>query len=139
MLSILLQSGLFLWFILSIFLVGFDTTIDLDLKILGELTNLLMVSFILSNMFNQNKSVLYFTTGLLMLGWYLYYTPQDFIHSGYSGLMHTVYCLIDAATIVYLSASLLWASYSKKERLAIKTQLENITKYKFNIFAYPLF
>lgn len=139
MLSILIQSGLFIWFILSILLVGLDITLDLDLKLLGELTNLLMLSFILSNMFNQNKGVLYYATGFLMLGWYLYYTPQDFVHFGYSSLMHTVYCLVDIATIAYLTASLIWASYSQKERLSIKAQLDNINKYKFNLIRYPLF
>lgn len=138
MLSILLQSGLFIWFILSIFLVAVDDTLGMYLKILGEMTNYLMIFFILSNMLNQIKSALYFATGFLMLGWYLYYTPQDFINGGYGNVIHVVYCLVDIATIVYITTSLLWACYSSQQRLSIKTQVDNIIKHRFNIWSYPI-
>lgn len=107
MLSIILQFGLFIWYILSLYFVGTDTTISPQLVITGEIINLLCLGYILSNIRGENNDLLFNFVGFLLLAWYIYYTPLDIIHQGYTPIEKFTYVLIDFSTIIYLILSLI--------------------------------
>lgn len=123
MLAIFLQSGLFFWFIYSMYAVFIDSTLDKNLKILGEITNILALGYIASNITGQNYGVLYFIIGIVLLAWYLYYTPKDMSNSGYTNIQRFVYVTIDVTMLIYLISSLTLALYG--------TTI--INKYIFNV------
>lgn len=106
MLTMLLQLGLFCWFILSVYLVAKDSTLSLQLKIIGEITNFMALGYIASNMIGENHSILFYTVGILLLGWYLYYTPQDIVNNGYTPAEKITYVIIDISMLIYLISSL---------------------------------
>ena len=113
MLSIILQFGLFIWYILSLYFVGTDTTISPQLMITGEIINLLCLGYILSNIKGQNNDILFSWIGIILLAWYIYYTPLDIIHQGYSPIEKITYVAIDFSTLIYLMLSLTLAFFKK--------------------------
>jgi hypothetical protein len=107
MITSFLQIGLFLWFILSLFLVAHDKTVSFELMCIMEVVNILCLGYIGANIFKQNSGILYFTIGVILLAWYIYFTPQDFHNMGYGRIEKFTYLAIDLAMIVYLSSSML--------------------------------
>jgi hypothetical protein len=135
MLSILLQSGLFIWFILSLYLVATDASLEINLKILGEWLNLFSLFFIAANMVNENSGILYYGTGISLLAWYFYYTPQDISNPYYTDLEKVCYGTIDIAFIIYLISSMtLSISGAYLDKFSIFKQLEQVKHLNFGIF-----
>ena len=75
MLSVFLQYGLFFWYILSLYFVWNDNTVSSELKLIMEIINLLCLGYILSNIKGQNNDILFSWIGIILLAWYIYYTP----------------------------------------------------------------
>ena len=104
-----LQSSLLLWYFISLYLVANDKTLDLQVKITGEIINLLCIGFIATNLMNvQTDNPLYYIVGGLLLCWFLYFTPQDWNNAEYSKLEKYVYTGIDIITILYIFDSVLF-------------------------------
>lgn len=106
--AFLLQISLLVWFFISLYLVAIDPTLSLQLKITGEILNLLSIGFIATNMIDTcTNTVLYYSIAAILLGWYLYYTNQDWNNAGYSPAKRYGYTALDIAFIIYISTSTL--------------------------------
>ncbi len=112
MMSVIFQSLLLCWYFLSLYLVAKDHTVGLYLKIVMEMVNLLCICFIANNLFNlvQYKGiayyVVYYSIALVLLMWYMYYTPLDISNPGYSLQEKIIYVCVDIITIIYLIVSM---------------------------------
>lgn len=107
-----IQTIFLAWFFLSLYLVYTDPELSKMLKIIGEIINIFTIGYIVSNMYHQNNTVLFFMTGVAILLWYLYYTPQDIrLALASSGTtLNWVYVVVDICTIIYLISTLSFAS-----------------------------
>lgn len=110
--SIIFQGFLLCWYFFAIYLVAVDPTLSTYLKIVMEMVGLLCIFFISMNLFwSGNKSIYYniayYSTGIILLMWYLYYTPLDIMNQGYSLKEKIIYGFIDIVTIIYLVLSML--------------------------------
>lgn len=98
-----LQIGLLVWYFVSLYLVATDNILSLQLKITGEIINLLCISYIATNMFNDcTSNIVYYMVALILFCWYLYYTPQDWRNPGYSPIEKYGYTAIDIITLLYI-------------------------------------
>lgn len=106
------QLGLFLWYFISLYLIATDDTLSFQLKVTCEIINLLCIGFIGTNIFDKYVATkLYYMVAMILIAWYIYFTPQDFNNSGYSLKEKIIYVGIDLATLFYLFGSLM-LSYS---------------------------
>jgi hypothetical protein len=127
------QMGLLAWFFFSLYAVFNDPTLSNSLKGIGEITNLLAIGYITSNMFSQNESLLFYEIGILLLIWYLYYTPKDIANPGYTHKQKFIYVLVDLCMILYLITTLSVA-FKTKQMAHFYTQIDNFKdNFKFNV------
>ena len=135
MITAFIQFVLFLWFFLSMYLVYNDTTISTELKVLGEFVNLVCIEYILANMLNQNSGFLFYTIGVSLLMWYIYFTPQDMMNAGYKPFEKFVYVAVDLSMIVYLTSSLIIAfSHQFVNKYSLIQQINQFQTSNFNWF-----
>lgn len=135
MITAFMQMGLFCWFILSLFLVYNDSTLGFYLKIVGEFINIFCLGYIASNMFNQNSGILYFMMGTILLGWYIYFTPQDFHNTGYGPIEKFTYVAIDISMIIYLISSMTIALFTQYvNRFSLVEQAHQFQTLNFSWF-----
>lgn len=106
---ILLQSGLLIWYFVSLYLVFIDKTISTQLKIMGEMINLLCIGFVATTMFHKTDihNILYYTVAFILIVWYIYYTPQDWYNPEYTAIEKYGYTAIDLITMLYLFIAIL--------------------------------
>ena len=136
MLSILLQSGLFIWFILSfIWFVPKDQTLALDIKIFGEIINLFCLGYISANMSGQNHGILFWQLGIMLIVWYFYITPKDLFNPDYTPVQRNGFVAIDITFIIYLIITLtLSSSHAYLNKFTMINQLDQIKNLNFGIF-----
>jgi hypothetical protein len=114
LIPISVQLGLLSWYLFSLVIaVPTDQTFSTEFKMLGAWINLTVIGYILSNVFNKNSGVMFYQFGLILLGWYCYFTPQDLINPGYSFMETFIYVSIDIITIIYLISTLFISFYMK--------------------------
>ncbi len=104
MLDNIIQEVLLVWYSISLYITYKDTSVTNLVRFIGECVNLLMIVFILNNLFyrdNSYNSYSYFV-GALLLGWFIYYTPIDASNMGYKPTWRDLYVVIDVVTIIYL-------------------------------------
>ena len=136
MTSIFFQSILFGWFVYSLYLVAVDNTLSTDMKILGETINILCLGFIASNMLNQTHHFMFFLIGFFLLGWFIYYTPIDFLNTGYTKWEKRLYVTVDVSMIIFLSSALFFG-FSMKNHDELKSNLESLRihdKYELRLW-----
>ena len=144
MISVLWQSILFIWFTISLYLVAVDSTLNPQLKIFGEIINLLSLAFVAANMTIENQpvdwnntafAILYFIVNIILLAWYMYYTPIDF-KANYPVSEKILYCSVDVAMLIYLFTTLLGALFIKviPEKLSIINQMHTFKSIGFHWF-----
>ena len=132
--SLFLQSGLLCWYFVSLYLVAIDRALPIQLKITGEIINLLCIGFIATSMFNEYVgNIIYYVVGLILIAWYLYFTPQDWNNPGYTPIEKYGYTAIDIITLLYLFISLSLSYINKTlNELNIIKDIINIKRIIFN-------
>lgn len=110
MFSTLFQLFLLGWYFLSLYLVATDVTLSLQLKITGELINLLAIAFIATNLLSENThNVIYYMTAILLFTWHVYFIFQDYNNSGYTPIEKYGYTAIDLIMILYIFSMLIFS------------------------------
>lgn len=112
------------WYVASLFLVAADYTLSLQLKITGEIINLLFIGIIAENLLQQKaKNISYYLIVSILLVWYLYYTPLDFLNKGYTIGQHYGYTIIDIVSIIYLVRIQLFFCFESVKARLIKVKM----------------
>jgi len=107
--SAFLQFGLLIWYFISLYLVATDKTLPLQLKITGEIINLLSIGFIATNMMNEcTQNTIYYIVAYILLAWYIYFTTQDWNNPGYTPIEKYGYTAIDILTLLYIGSTIVF-------------------------------
>lgn len=134
MAGLIFQSGLFLWFLFSLYLVAIDTTLSLKIKIIGEMINVLCLGYIGANATGNNQSLTFFLIGIGLLGWFFYYTPHDILNTGYTLLEKSIYVTVDICMILFLSMSL-WFAFCPINTNSLGATVQTPRSYFLKIFS----
>jgi len=91
-----------------IFYGNFDIMLDSSLPLLLRIVmvgiNMLSCLFIAMNLFltADLRKTLYYSIGIILTLWYLWYTPQDIMALQYSAFVHVEYVAIDSIMLLYI-------------------------------------
>ena len=93
--------GLYVWFCYSFYDVAMDKTFSVELKILGEIINLLSLTSLASTITKETKNLLFLAVNMILVGWYMHFLPEDLFNSGYNLIQVCVFVSIDLLMLVY--------------------------------------
>jgi hypothetical protein len=127
------NSGLLVWYGISMYTTYLDNTIGTNLKILGEFINFLMVSLLFRVVFGGYKKPtgLDFCVCAALFFWFIYYTVIDAASYQYPTFVRIFYTTIDCYSLIFLIDTF--------SNLIVNTEIYKSTKERMNgIFRWSL-
>lgn len=102
----LIKTGLYLllgWYFISLYIVFIDTTLDLGIKIAGEIINYLMIIMLIRVIKWEYRMPAFTDLSVIsmMIIWFFFSTIRDYNDPGYGFLLKMFYLAIDLLSTAF--------------------------------------